>query len=39
LIGLGITPAPGTPEKFSDEMKGDLAHYGAVIKVARIKAE
>lgn len=39
LIGLGITPAPGTPEKFSDEMKRDLARYGAVVKAAGIKAE
>ena len=39
LVGLGITPTPGTPEKFSDEMKRDLARYGAVVKAAGIKAE
>ena len=39
LSGLGITPTPGTPDKFTDEMKRDLARYGAVVKAAGIKAE
>lgn len=39
LVGLGITPTPGTPEKFTDEMRRDLARYGQVVKAAAIKAE
>jgi tripartite-type tricarboxylate transporter receptor subunit TctC len=35
---LGITAMPGTPAKFADEIKRDLARYGQVVKSAGIKA-
>lgn len=39
LNGLGIAATPGTPEKFGDEIRRDLARYGAVVKSAGIKVE
>jgi tripartite-type tricarboxylate transporter receptor subunit TctC len=36
---LGIDPSPGTPERFLEEMRRDLAKYGPVVKAAGIKAE
>ena len=36
---MGIAATPGTPDKFGDEMKRDLARYGPVVKAAGIKAE
>ncbi|MES2413373.1 MAG: tripartite tricarboxylate transporter substrate binding protein [Pseudomonadota bacterium] len=36
---MGIAATPGTPEKFGDDMKRDLARYGPVVKAAGIKAE
>jgi len=39
LNGMGITATPGTPEKFGEEVKRDLARYGQVVKAANIKAE
>jgi tripartite-type tricarboxylate transporter receptor subunit TctC len=39
LATLGIDPAPGTPEQFGDEMRRDLARYGAVVRAAGIKLE
>ena len=39
LNGLGITPTPGTPEKFGAEIQRDLTRYGQVVKAANIKAE
>ncbi len=36
---MGITATPGTPDKFSDDMKRDLARYGPVVKAAGIKTE
>jgi tripartite-type tricarboxylate transporter receptor subunit TctC len=39
LAKLGIVATPGTPEQFADQMKGDLAKYGPVVKAANIKAE
>ena len=38
LETLGITVMPGTPGKFADEIKRDLARYGKVVKSAGIKA-
>ena len=35
---LGITAMPGTPAKFAEEIKRDLARYGEVVKSAGIKA-
>ena len=39
LDALGIGPTPGSPDKFGDEIKRDLARYGQVVKAAGIKAE
>ena len=39
LNQLGIAATPGTPEKFGDEIRRDLARYGPVVKAAGIKAE
>ncbi|HVE88384.1 MAG TPA: tripartite tricarboxylate transporter substrate binding protein [Burkholderiaceae bacterium] len=36
---LGINATPGTADKFSEEIKRDLARYGGVVKAAGIKAE
>ena len=39
LAGMGITATPGTPEQFTEQLNGDLAKYGQVVKAAGIKAE
>lgn len=39
LAGMGIAATPGSPEQFAEQMRGDLAKYGQVIKAAGIKAE
>jgi tripartite-type tricarboxylate transporter receptor subunit TctC len=39
LNGMGIAAAPGTPDKFGEEIRRDLARYGAVVKAAGIKVE
>ena len=39
LFTLGIDPTPGTAEQFGDEMRRDLARYGAVVRGAGIKIE
>jgi tripartite-type tricarboxylate transporter receptor subunit TctC len=39
LAGLGIVPAPGSPEALSERMRADLAKYGAVVREAKIRAE
>lgn len=39
LSGLGISATPGSPDKFGDEIKRDLARYGQVVKAANIRAE
>jgi tripartite-type tricarboxylate transporter receptor subunit TctC len=39
LNGMGISATPGTPDKFGEEIKRDLARYGVVVKAANIKAE
>ena len=36
---LGINATPGSADKFGEEIKRDLARYGAVVKAAGIKAE
>lgn len=36
---MGIRATPGTPEKFGDDIKRDLARYGPVVKAAGIKVE
>ena len=39
LAQLGIAATPGTPEAFTDQMRTDLAKYGAVVKAANIRLE
>lgn len=39
LRTLGIEATPGSADKFRDEMVGDLARYGQVVKAAGIKVE
>lgn len=39
LNDLGITAMPGSPEKFGEEVRRDLARYGQVVKAANIKAQ
>lgn len=39
LIGLGITPTPGTPENFSVQIERDLYRYGRVVKAAGIRMD
>ncbi len=39
LNGMGIAATPGTPEKFGEEIRRDLARFGAVVKAAGIKVE
>jgi tripartite-type tricarboxylate transporter receptor subunit TctC len=39
LSTLGISATAGSPDAFGDDIKRDLARYGAVVKAAGIKAE
>jgi tripartite-type tricarboxylate transporter receptor subunit TctC len=39
LLGMGITPSPGTPEKFGEQIKGDLIRFAPIVKAAQIKSE
>jgi len=39
LLAMGIVPAPGTPEKFSEQIKGDLIRIAPIVKAAQIKPE
>jgi tripartite-type tricarboxylate transporter receptor subunit TctC len=39
LATLGIVATPGTPQQLADQIRADLAKYGAVVKAAGIKAE
>jgi tripartite-type tricarboxylate transporter receptor subunit TctC len=39
LATLGIVATPGTPEQLGEQIHGDLAKYGKVVKAAGIKAE
>lgn len=39
LNELGITPTPGTPERYGEEVRRDLGRYGPVVKAAGIKAQ
>lgn len=36
---MGITASPGTPIKFSEQIKTDLTRFGQIVKAAQIKAE
>jgi len=39
LATLGIEATPGAPQQLADQIRGDLAKYGQVVKAAGIKAE
>jgi len=39
LLAMGIVPAPGTPEKFAEQIKGDLIRIAPIVKAAQIKPE
>ena len=39
LLVLGIVPAPGTPEKFAEQIKGDLIRISPIVKSAQIRPE
>ncbi len=39
LTGMGIAAAPGSADKFAQEMQRDLTRYGGVVKSAGIKLE
>jgi tripartite-type tricarboxylate transporter receptor subunit TctC len=36
LLGMGIVAAPGSSEKFADQIKKDIARFGPVVKAAGI---
>jgi tripartite-type tricarboxylate transporter receptor subunit TctC len=39
LLGMGITPTPGTPEKFGEQIKSDLLRFSPIVKGMQIKSE
>jgi tripartite-type tricarboxylate transporter receptor subunit TctC len=39
LLSMGIVAAPGSPEKFSDQIKKDIARFGPVVKAAGIPVQ
>ena len=39
LLSMGIFASPGTPEKFSEQIKGDLIRFAPIVKAAQIKSE
>ena len=39
LFAMGITPTPGTPEKFGEQIKGDLIRLAPIVKAANIRSE
>ena len=39
LLGMGITPTPGTPEKFGEQIKADLLRFSPIVKGMQIKSE
>ena len=39
LLAMGITPSPGSPEKFGEQIKGDLIRFAPIVKAAHIKSE
>ncbi len=39
LNDLGITPTPGSADRFGEEIRRDLARYGQVVKAANIRAQ
>jgi hypothetical protein len=39
LLAMGITPTPGTPEKFGEQIKADLLRFAPIVKSMQIKSE
>ena len=39
LFTMGITPTPGTPEKFGEQIKGDLIRFAPIVKSIQTKSE
>jgi tripartite-type tricarboxylate transporter receptor subunit TctC len=39
LLSMGIFASPGTPEKFSEQIKGDLIRFAPIVKAIQIKPE
>jgi tripartite-type tricarboxylate transporter receptor subunit TctC len=39
LLAMGITPTPGTPEKFGEQIKADLLRFSPIVKSMQIKSE
>jgi tripartite-type tricarboxylate transporter receptor subunit TctC len=39
LFVMGITPSPGTPEKFGEQIKADLVRFSPIVKTALSKSE
>ena len=39
MLSQGTVPTPSTPEEFTAYMKAELQKWGAVVKMADIKAE
>ena len=39
LLAMGIFPSPGTPDKFGEQIKGDLVRFAPIVKAALIKSE
>ena len=39
LFVMGITPSPGAPEKFGEQIKGDLVRFSPIVKTALSKPE
>lgn len=39
LFAMGITPTPGTPEKFGEQIKGDLVRFAPIVKAANVRSE
>ena len=39
LFAMGITPSPGTPEKFGEQIKSDLVRFAPIVKGLQTKAE
>ena len=39
LLAMGITPTPGSPEKFGEQIKGDLIRFAPIVKGVQIKSE
>ena len=39
LLAMGIFASVGTPEKFSEQIKGDLIRFAPIVKAVQIKSE